>query len=67
MPLYEFDCAACGKPFEKLVHSPAAIAEVICPTCGSHEVKKKISLFASLGNASRSTASSGATCSTGST
>jgi putative FmdB family regulatory protein len=44
MPLYEFDCRACERPFEKRV-SYAAIDQVICPTCGSSQVKKKLSLF----------------------
>ena len=48
MPLYEFDCSKCGTEFEELVMSskPEAMAEVICPACGSHKVKKKVSAFA---------------------
>jgi putative FmdB family regulatory protein len=47
MPLYEFDCPACGQPFEELVRSSEAVKDVICPSCGSHQVKRKLSLFAS--------------------
>ncbi len=49
MPLYEFSCAKCGHEFEELVLSskPEAIAQVACPTCGSHKVKKKVSAVAS--------------------
>jgi putative FmdB family regulatory protein len=57
MPLYEFDCAKCGEQFEELVLSskPEAIAEVVCPECGSHKVTKKVSTIASsLGRASAS-------------
>jgi putative FmdB family regulatory protein len=47
MPLYEFDCPACGQPFEELVRSAETAKDVICPNCGSHKVKRKLSLFAS--------------------
>ena len=68
MPLYEFVCADCGEPFEELVLSSAQMTELTCPACGSPQVKKKISTFASrvAGKVSFS-ASSSAACSTGST
>ena len=47
MPIYEFDCPACGQPFEELVRSSVAANDVICPSCGSHQVKRKMSTFAS--------------------
>lgn len=47
MPMYEFDCPGCGQPFEELVRSSEAVKEVVCPSCGSHQVKRKLSLFAS--------------------
>ena len=64
MPLYEFSCAKCGTEFEELVMSskPEAIAEVACPTCGSHKVKKKVSTFASSVTGGSSTAASAANC-----
>ena len=64
MPLYEFSCAKCGTEFEELVRSskPEAIAEVACPTCGSHKVKKKVSTFASSVTGGSSTAASAANC-----
>jgi putative FmdB family regulatory protein len=46
MPIYEFACSECDKSFEELV-SIGKIDEVVCPTCGSHKVKKKMSTFAS--------------------
>ena len=47
MPIYEFDCKTCQKPFEELVLSASRIDKVTCPTCGSADVKKKMSTFAS--------------------
>jgi len=47
MPLYEFNCTNCMDEFEELVRSVAAIAEVKCPTCGSQDIHRKVSIFAS--------------------
>ncbi len=47
MPIYEFVCKECSKSFEDLVLSASRIDEVVCPTCGSGQVKKKMSTFAS--------------------
>ncbi len=46
MPLYEFVCAECGKPFEQLVLSAGKVAEVTYPACQSLNVTRKISTFA---------------------
>lgn len=71
MPIFEFECTECKKLFEELVRSASATEEVICPKCGSRQVRKKISTFASKvsgGGASFSLgSSSSASCSTGST
>jgi putative FmdB family regulatory protein len=71
MPIYEFQCSDCGKPFEKLVRSSSAVAEIECPTCGSHTVQKKMSSFAIKGGSSGFSlaggSSSGDGCSTGGT
>lgn len=47
MPIFEFVCEDCGKPFEELLRSSFSIVDVECPHCGSSEVKKKLSTFAS--------------------
>ncbi len=70
MPLFEFVCTTCEKDFEELVRSASATDEVVCPSCGSSEVIKKISKFASRSSGSSGFsfgASSAASCSTGST
>ncbi len=67
MPIYEFVCEECEENFEKLVRIVGNV-EVTCPNCGSTNTKKKMSLFASRGEESRSSFSSRASsCSTGST
>lgn len=47
MPIYEFVCKECSSNFEDLVLSLSQIDQVICPVCGSAQVKKKMSTFAS--------------------
>ncbi len=49
MPIYEFDCPHGCPPFERLVRSAAAVAEVTCPACGSREVTRRLSTFAATG------------------
>ncbi len=46
MPIYEFVCNDCAHPFEELVFG-SKIDDVVCPSCGSEQVKKKMSTFAS--------------------
>lgn len=69
MPLFEFECVDCHQSFEELVRSASAVDGVECPVCGSLQVRKKISTFASKlsGAASFSIGSSSSACSTGST
>ncbi len=70
MPIFEFLCEECGAPFEELVPSANAIDRVTCPECGSAQVKKRISTFASriAGSSSHTGGSrlSAASCGTGS-
>ena len=41
MPLYEYECAACGAAFELLVRSSEKPA---CPECGSVRLEKQFSV-----------------------
>jgi putative FmdB family regulatory protein len=68
MPIYEFVCSECKKPFEELVFSSNAVEKVVCPDCGSKQIKRKLSTFASKisGGSSLSMSSSSAACSPGS-
>ena len=70
MPIFEFVCKVCEQPFEELIYS-SHIADVVCPSCGSEQVKKKMSTFSSkMGGDGASLSlggSSAASCSTNST
>jgi putative FmdB family regulatory protein len=45
MPIYEYYCPSCEKKFEELVFE-TRVAVVHCPKCGTNEVNRLISLFA---------------------
>ncbi|MGD8405272.1 MAG: zinc ribbon domain-containing protein [Anaerolineales bacterium] len=69
MPIFEFVCTECDQPFEDLVFGSNTDG-VLCPACGSEQVRKKMSTFASkIGSDGASLSignSSTASCSTGS-
>ncbi len=44
MPIYGYDCNACGHEFETLVRSSDT---PVCPSCGSADLTKQLSLIAS--------------------
>jgi putative FmdB family regulatory protein len=52
MPLYEFQCRACGRRFETLVFSSSKTTPP-CPACDSAEVEKLYSSFGVGGGSSR--------------
>jgi putative FmdB family regulatory protein len=43
MPIYEYACHDCGKEFEALVRTGTVPT---CPACGSVELEKQLSVFA---------------------
>lgn len=45
MPIYEYKCESCQSSFEALVTRSEPQAE--CPQCGSHELAREMSVFAS--------------------
>ena len=48
MPIYEYRCRECSKVFELLVRASAnGDSGPHCPECGSEELKRLFSLFAS--------------------
>ena len=57
MPLYEFECRACGTEFERLVLKAAEAENVKCPSCESKEVEEKISSFAAVSKSGGSSSS----------
>lgn len=54
MPIYEYECAACRKSFEKLERTMSAASDTAaakgdkCPSCGSTKTKRKLSAFAAV-------------------
>jgi putative FmdB family regulatory protein len=46
MPIYEYKCTVCEKPFEYWAETMTDQAEA-CPDCGSDQIKKQLSAFSS--------------------
>ena len=60
MPIYEYQCRACGATVEKLV-SRSTAAPGACPQCGAKKLTKQLSTFhASVAAASAMPCASGA-------
>jgi putative FmdB family regulatory protein len=53
MPIYEFECEACGGRFEELMASGQAAA---CPSCGSESTRRLLSAVAPPGRQPRGAA-----------
>jgi len=64
MPIYEFMCKKCGKPFEALV-SMGGEKGVSCKYCGNKNIEKLVSSFGIGGQSSilKSASTGCATCS----
>ena len=45
MPIYEYTCTRCSEFFARLQLAGREEEEVLCPRCGSDEVKKILSTF----------------------
>lgn len=51
MPMFEFSCKKCGHQFEDLVTlAELEAGEVDCPACGSKDVERGFSTFATSGS-----------------
>ena len=46
MPMFEYVCRACGERFEELRSAKQEERGPVCPECGSEEVVKLFSAFA---------------------
>lgn len=46
MPLYDFECQNCGEIFEvrATIQEKEAGLALICPRCGSHEARQRLSV-----------------------
>lgn len=56
MPMYEFVCQECSRPFETLVPMAQADKQQVCPACGSQQTRRQLSSFAVSGGSSRTAA-----------
>jgi putative FmdB family regulatory protein len=48
MPIYEYRCNVCKRPFSILVRSMSAEVNATCPRCGAQDARRLISRFATL-------------------
>lgn len=48
MPIYEYLCPACNGKFQKLVRGFSDPEGLACPRCGSEEVRRAVSRFATM-------------------
>ena len=46
MPIFEYQCTACGREFETLVRHSSPPPE--CPDCNGTKLRKKLSTFAAI-------------------
>jgi putative FmdB family regulatory protein len=50
MPIFEFTCRDCGQNFEDLMSfAQMQAGEAVCPGCGSRQVERGLSAFATGG------------------
>ncbi|MCX8052331.1 MAG: zinc ribbon domain-containing protein [Armatimonadetes bacterium] len=61
MPIYEYYCKHCDRQFELLTTISRA-DQVLCPICGSSEVKRLISMFSARSSGSNGSSSSLSGC-----
>jgi putative FmdB family regulatory protein len=47
MPIYEYRCEECGKPWSALLMSYAS-PDPACPHCGKHALRRLVSTFATV-------------------
>ncbi len=52
MPLYEFQCPACGTRFEKRVRATTAQERIAYPACRNMQVERQFSPVALVGKSS---------------
>lgn len=53
MPIYEYQCKACGNTFEELVYTNLSKA-INCPRCGNENTEKRVSVIGAISKGSSS-------------
>jgi putative FmdB family regulatory protein len=64
MPIYEFLCKTCKKPFE-VIRPMSATEDPACPECGGAEVSRKLSVFFSGAAGAKASGGGGGSCCSG--
>ncbi len=62
MPIYVYTCRSCSAEFEELVFNSAAEQKIVCSSCQSKDVTRKMSTFATT---TSDGSSAGPSCATG--
>ncbi len=65
MPLYEYQCEACGTKFDMRRSIQASDDPAQCPNCTSNQSKRQVSLFISFTKGAAGSESSGGGCGCG--
>lgn len=60
MPIFEYQCASCGKDFELLVRNSSTVPA--CPDCTGTQLRKKLSTFAAITGSASAQAELPASC-----
>lgn len=45
MPIYEYECGACGHSFEELIRAESDEKSLACPSCGARKNRRRPSVF----------------------
>ena len=66
MPVYDYRCLDCDATYDVLHKVKEIKDDIVCPSCGSRNSKKLMSVTAvSMGSGSPSSSSSGSSCDSG--
>ena len=57
MPIYEYHCDDCKKPFEIFVRSISTPVKPVCPDCGGEHIEKEATAARAVGLSGASSAS----------
>ncbi len=63
MPIYEYQCKACGKSFDAIRSMKDADAPILCKHCQSPHTKRRMSVFYASSDGRSVATSSGGGCS----
>ncbi|MBW1683183.1 MAG: zinc ribbon domain-containing protein [Deltaproteobacteria bacterium] len=62
MPIYEYECKACGDVFEHLLLHGETGEDVECPSCRGKDTRRRLSTFCSVSGSSGPGAASASSC-----